>query len=202
AVGEARQRGQAERNARQAEQNALQAEQNALQALDKEREALFQAYRARVAAAVAALSAHDVADAARQLGAAPEELRGWEWQHLHSRLDDSSSVLAVPDPTAISSFRAAGPLRIAALAPGGVRVTPLESGAGKTVPLGPEHGENGRLLAVAQTRRGLRLVARLGKSAIDLLDEAGRRLCRVELPPANEIGGLVVSPDATRLACV
>src|SRR5262249_3858221 len=63
------------------------------QADDKTREALFQTYRARIAAAVAALSAHDVADAARQLKEAPEELRDWEWRHLHSRLDDSSAVL-------------------------------------------------------------------------------------------------------------
>src|SRR5262249_28987829 len=52
--------------------------------------AQFQAYRARIAAAVAALSVHDVPDAARQLREAPEELQDWEWWHLHSRLDDSS----------------------------------------------------------------------------------------------------------------
>jgi WD40 repeat protein/serine/threonine protein kinase len=187
AVGEARQRGQAEQNARQA--------------LDKEHEALFQAYRARIAAAVAALSAHDVADAARQLEAAPEELRDWEWRHLHARLDDSSAVLAVPDQAAITSFRTFGPLRLAELAPGGVRVTDLESGAGKTVPFGPEQVENGSVLAVAQTRRGLRLVVGAGNSAFDLLDEAGQRLCRVELPQGNEPGSVAVSPDATRLAC-
>src|SRR6516225_3313747 len=57
AVGEAQQRRQAEHNARVA--------------MDKEREAQFQAYRARMAAASAALSAHDVSDAAHQLDAAP-----------------------------------------------------------------------------------------------------------------------------------
>ena len=82
AIGEARQRGQAEQNARAA--------------IDEKREAQFQAYRARLAAAAAALSAHDVADAARQLDAAPEDLRDWEWRHLHSRLDDSSSVIPLP----------------------------------------------------------------------------------------------------------
>src|SRR5262249_6580314 len=59
AVGEARQRRQAEQNARVAD--------------DKTREAQFQQYRARIAAAVAALSSHDVADAARQLKEVPEE---------------------------------------------------------------------------------------------------------------------------------
>jgi WD40 repeat protein len=187
AVGEARQRGQAEHNARQA--------------LEEKREALFQSYRARISAAVAALSAHDVVDAARQLDAAPEELRGWEWQHLHSRLDDSSAVLAVPDQAAITSSRTNSPLRLAELASGGVRITDLERDAVKTMPLGPEHVENGGVLAVAQTRRGLRLVVRSAKLAFDLLDEAGRRLCRVELPPASELGAVAVSPDATQLAC-
>jgi eukaryotic-like serine/threonine-protein kinase len=186
---------------READEQRDRASANARQALDEKREALFQAYRARIAAAVGALSAHDVADAARQLDAAPEELRGWEWRHLHSRLDDSSAVLAVPGQAAITSFRTDGPLRLAELVPGGVRVTDLESGARKTVPLDPAHVENGRVLAVAQTRRGLRLVVRAGKSAFDLLDETGSPLCRVELPQANELGAVAVSPDATRLAC-
>src|SRR5262249_21695523 len=82
AVGEARQRGEAEHNAQVAD--------------DKTREALFEAYRARLAAAGAALSAHDVAAAARLLDAAPKELRGWEWRHLRSRLDESSSTIPLP----------------------------------------------------------------------------------------------------------
>src|SRR5262245_30576452 len=74
-------------------QNASAAEENARQARENERQARYQAYRARLAAAVAALSHYDVADAARQLEAAPRELRGWEWRHLHARLDDSAAVL-------------------------------------------------------------------------------------------------------------
>jgi serine/threonine protein kinase len=83
AVGEARQRGQAEHNARQAEHNA--------------REASYQTYRARLAAATAALQAHDVLDARRQLDAAPADLHSWEWRHLRSRLDDSSDAIPLPD---------------------------------------------------------------------------------------------------------
>jgi hypothetical protein len=64
-----------------------------LEANNEKREAQFQAYRARIAATIAALSMHDVVDAERQLEAAPEELRGWEWRHLYSRLDDSSTVI-------------------------------------------------------------------------------------------------------------
>ncbi len=59
---------------------AVEAGRNAQTARDKELEARYQTYRARIAAAGAALGNHDVSDAARQLDEAPEELRGWEWQ--------------------------------------------------------------------------------------------------------------------------
>jgi eukaryotic-like serine/threonine-protein kinase len=74
---------------------AVQAGHNAQEARDKEKEARYQSYRARVATAASALTAHDVVDAAHQLREAPDELRGWEWRHLHSRLDDSSAVFPV-----------------------------------------------------------------------------------------------------------
>ena len=83
AVAEARQRGQAEQNARAA--------------FDEKREAQFQAYRARLAAAAAALSGHDVADAARQLDAAPAgPCAAGNGGTCSSRLDDSSAVIPLP----------------------------------------------------------------------------------------------------------
>jgi WD40 repeat protein len=192
AVGEARQRNEAEQQARQAEHNARLA-------LDEKREAQFQAYRARMAAAVAALSAHDVADAARQLEAAPGELRDWEWRHLHSRLDDSSAV--IPMPAGEVSFLLAAPdrLRAGAMTPAGLRLTDLEGGEPKTLPIRPDRGHS---VSATQTRRGLRVAAWVGNTAFDLLDEAGQVLCRVEMPEATEPGPVVVSPDGTRLATV
>src|SRR6516162_6538022 len=74
----------------------LEANQHARRAIFEKHESQFQTYRARIAAAAAALSAHDVADAARHLDAAPEALRDWEWRHLHSRLDESFSVMPLP----------------------------------------------------------------------------------------------------------
>ena len=176
AVGEARQRSQAERNARQA---------------------LFQAYRARLAAAVAALSAHDVADAARQLDAAPEELRSWEWRHLHSRLDDSSAV--VPLPAGSVGFLLAAPdrLRVGAWTGTDLRLTDLEGGNPRAITIGPDRAYP---VTATQTRRGLRIVAWVGNTAFDLLDEAGQLLCRVEMPESEEPGPVAVSPDGTRLA--
>ena len=92
-------------NARVADENARVADENARVAEARERVAIYQSYRARIAAAVAALSHHDVVDAAVQLDAAPELLRGWEWRYLRNRLDDSTSVIPsqgrsvpVPDP--------------------------------------------------------------------------------------------------------
>src|SRR5262249_54750171 len=52
---------------------AVRAGQNARAADENARQARYQTYRARLAAAAAALSHHDVADAARQLEEAPEE---------------------------------------------------------------------------------------------------------------------------------
>src|SRR5262249_48472138 len=145
AVAEIRQRGQAEQSARAA--------------LDEKREAQFQEYRARIAAAAAALSAHDVADAARQLDFAPEELRGWEWHHLYSRVGDSWAKIRLP--AGGDGFLLAAPdrLRVGTWTGSGLRVTDLEGGAAKTLPLGRERG---RWVTVAQTRRGLRVAAWVG----------------------------------------
>ena len=82
---------------------------------ERERVATYQTYRARIAAAVAALSHHDVADAARQLDAAPEALRDWEWRHLRTRLDDSTAVIPARAGEALFLVRDPKGIRIAAL---------------------------------------------------------------------------------------
>src|SRR5262249_10842153 len=66
------------------------------------------------------------------------------------------------------------------------------------LPIGPERG---RIVAVVQTGRGLRVAAAVGDSTVDLLDETGHVLCHVEMPQARD-WILAVSPDGTRLACV
>jgi WD40 repeat protein len=207
AVAEAQQRGQAE-------QNALEAEQNAQAANYEKQEALFQAYRASVSAASAALENHDVADAARHLESAPKALRGWEWQHLHSRLDDSTSVVRLPGGR---GFLIAGPdqLRLGVLTSAGLRFTDLKEkveGEGSRV-----KGEDDSILyplpstlstrdplalgpvTATQTRRGLRVAAWVEDSAFDLLDEAGQIVCRVATRGGPS--AVAVSPAGTRLAC-
>jgi WD40 repeat protein len=170
----------------------------AQQAIDKEREAQYQAYRARMAAASAALSAHDVADAAHQLDEAPEGLRGWEWRHFHSRLDDSSAVIPLSAGGAGFLLGAPDRLRVGAMTPAGLRLTDLEGGKPKTLPIGPERGPH---VFATQTRRGLRVAAWVGNTTFDLLDEAGQVLCRVEIPESIHPNPVVVSGDGTRLAC-
>jgi WD40 repeat protein/predicted Ser/Thr protein kinase len=176
AVREARQRGQAEHNAR---------------------EASFEAYRARLAAAAAALSAHDVADARRQLEAAPADLRGWEWRHLQSRLDDSSAVIPVPDGRFACLISTPDRLRLGTFTPDGLRLTDLAGGGHETLPIGTGRG---RSFTVTQTRRGLRVAAWVSNTAFDLLDEGGQVLCRVEIPEGKEPCSVAVSPDGSRLA--
>jgi WD40 repeat protein/predicted Ser/Thr protein kinase len=183
AVAEARQRSEAQHNARVAH--------------DEKREALFQAYRGRLAAAAAALTAHDVADAARHLDAAPADLRAWEWRHLHSRIDDSSLMIPLPGEGIGFLLPDQDRLRVAAWTGAGLRLMDLEGGALGTVPIGPERG---RIDNVVQTCRGLRVTAWVGNTTLVLLDEAGRVLCRGEMPALRDRFPVVVSPDGTRLA--
>jgi WD40 repeat protein/predicted Ser/Thr protein kinase len=161
------------------------------------RQAEFQAYRARIAAAVGALAMNDVADARRQLKEAPQELRDWEWRHLHSRLDDSSAVIPLPGVGDGWLLATPDQLRIGTVTPAGLRLTDLKGGADRTLPLGAGHGP---FAWPTQTRHGLRVAAWVGNKAFDLLDEAGQALCRVDLPEATAPGTVFVSPDGTRLA--
>jgi WD40 repeat protein/serine/threonine protein kinase len=164
---------------------------------DAERDAaLFQAYRARLAAAVAALSAHDVADAERQLDAAPAELQDWEWRHLRSRLDDSSAAIRLPGGGVGTLFGAPDRLRVGALTPDGLHVMDLEGGEHRTL----LSGRNVRFsVSVAQTCRGLRIGVWASKTTVELLDESGQVVARVKMPDVNGPLPLLINPDGTRL---
>jgi len=116
---------------------AWRAEHNARQAIAEKREAMFQAYRARLSAAAAAISAHDVEDAAHQLNAAPEDLRDWEWRHLHSRLDDSTSVIPLLTGGIGLLVPGRDRLRVGIVIEDGLRLTDLDGGVGSILPLRP-----------------------------------------------------------------
>ncbi len=120
----------AERDARRAERQARQSENVARR---ERRRARFRAYTSRLSAAQGAWADDDPATARRMLELADKDLRGWEWRHLMSRMDQSLGVVAeVPvrfrdlaiDPTA---------RRCAVLAwdegrPGEITVVDLRSG--------------------------------------------------------------------------
>ena len=191
AFGEARQREIAEDAADRADANARQAD-------DEKKAALYQAYRASLAAAGASLQHYDVADADRLLSLTSEALRGWEWQHLHSRLDDSSA--AAPLPADGFLIQGQGPFRIGTLTSAGLRVLDLEGNQQTIVPIGADHR---RSVDIAQTRRGLRVAAWVDENTFDLLNDAGQVLCRVTLPENKGYSpvGCTMSPDGARMAC-
>src|SRR5262249_26500688 len=188
----------ADHNARVAAENERQATENARQATENERKERYQAYRARLAAATAALAHHDVVDAARQLDEAPKDLRGWEWQHLFSRLDDSAAAIPLPEGE-VSSYLlpAEDRLRVATVTKDGVRLTDLEGGEAATLPI--RVGE-GKLKTVGLTRQGLRVGAWTGDRTFALLDESGKVLCQGQVEKGLDFLELLVSPDGKRLA--
>jgi WD40 repeat protein/predicted Ser/Thr protein kinase len=195
---------------------ALRAADYARVAQQREREATYQSYRARIAAAVAALSQHDIADAARQLDAAPEPLRDWEWRHLRNRLDDSTSVLpALPGEHKFLIRHPKG-IRIAALTRAGLRVTDLDGNQLLTRSIWPDYPLLFR--PPMPTPHGLRLVGGDGESIADnpvrarasqsttnvlfLLDEEGHVLSRLKGPQGTQAHLTAVSPDGARVAVI
>ncbi|GMU81628.1 MAG: hypothetical protein AMXMBFR47_14990 [Planctomycetota bacterium] len=75
------------------------------------REARRLAYRVSVNAAADAISDHSLSVARKLLDEAPAELRGWEWLHLSTRLDDSyRRVQGIPPPGGWLQVRADGNL--------------------------------------------------------------------------------------------
>jgi WD40 repeat protein/predicted Ser/Thr protein kinase len=158
-----------------------------------------QEYQARLAAAIAALSGNDVADAARHLERAPEELRGWEWRHLHSRLDDSSSVLRLHP--GVPALLLPGPkgLRVGIFSDTSLRFT--DEGGNET----PEHPFPPfvQRLSISPAGDGWLLAARgnEGPPSLTLRDETGRVLHEIQ-PPGGRILHLALSRDRARLAVV
>jgi WD40 repeat protein/predicted Ser/Thr protein kinase len=175
AVGEARQRRQAD---------------------EDKREAQFQAYRARLAAAVAALSNHDVADAARQLDDAPRALRGWEWRHLSSRLDDSTDVLRFRPADPIFLLRGPEGLRVGSFAGTGLR---FRDEGGRELPERPFPRSAKYVFSRAGPATGWLFADWENPGLVRLRDETGRVVCTIK-PREGEVARLAVSPDRTRLA--
>jgi WD40 repeat protein/serine/threonine protein kinase len=182
AVREARQRGEAERNARRANAEA--------------KAALYQTYRARVAAAGAALQNHDVATAARHLEEAPKALRDWEWRHLHSRLDESSAVYQPPVGGSLLLASCSEGLRLASVTPTNVRLLDEAGRECHALFRNPEHW----LVSVGESRRGPWSLVADQKRTVYLLDQAGKVRLKVDNTGKGVPRVVAVSQDLTRLA--
>ncbi len=201
-------------NARVADENARVADENARVAEARERVAIYQSYRARIAAAVAALSHHDVVDAAVQLDAAPELLRGWEWRYLRNRLDDSTSV--IPSQGGASQFliHDRNGSRIATCSSSSLRLHDMGGNELETRSFLPE--TNLVFCPPLPTRHGLRLMGSAGGNVartpalaqsrdantniVNLVDDQGRVQTQLTGPPGAELHLAAVSPDGSRLA--
>jgi WD40 repeat protein len=165
---------------------------NALQADAEKQAALYQAYRARIAAASAALSGHDVADAARQLEAASQELRGWEWRHLHSRLDESSAVFRPPDGGSLALLHGGEGIGILSSTRAGLRVLDEDGRERLAVPFAAWQA--------GRTRHGIWFAIVEGEGSVRLLDEAGKSRGGVDGRGRGDPCLVAVSPDQTRAA--
>jgi WD40 repeat protein len=194
---------------------AVRAEQNARVANERERVATYQSYRARIAAGVAALSNHDVVDAARQLDATPEQLRDWEWLHLHNRLDDSTSVLPATDGELQSLIRDPKGIRIAGLTPARLRLMDLEGHElwtryfrrEITFIAHPLPTRRGFLLVVKDLESGAPTPTFTGRGEqttriVKLLDEEGQVRTQLNGAPGSEAHTVSVSSDGARVAVV
>lgn len=181
AIGEARQRGEAEQNARAA--------------LVEKREALFQAYCARMAAAAAAFSVHDVVEAARELDAAPVDLRDWEWRQLYSRIDDSTSVTPLAKDAGGVLVRGPDRLRFGVVDDSGLRLTDLNGNKDLSIRF---LAQNKSLVTAAETRPGLLAAFWSGQGTFDVYDQGDRRVARIDDPEPISVR-CALSPDGSRL---
>ncbi len=152
---------------------------SARQAQESARLAREQTYQARLAAAVAAISEHDVAGAARHLERAPEELRGWEWRHLHSRLDDRFSSIAAAPGEILSLLPRPDGIRIARLSHSGLVVTDLDGQPVRTISLKPVLASDG---VARQTSAGLRIFDWGVGRMLRVRDENGNEVFRIDIP--------------------
>jgi WD40 repeat protein len=180
---------------REAEQRS-EAERNAREANDEKLAALYQTYRARLAAAVAALQGHDVADAARQLDLAPPQLRDWEWRHLHSRLDDSSEVIHGPAEGHFVPARSREGLRLASVTANRLRVTDVEGREELELPRDPQNW----IRQVEQKPQHLWILEWGVDHTMRLLDETGTARMSVAGHGRSGPDAMAFDPDRMQMA--
>jgi WD40 repeat protein len=139
-----------------------------------------QTYRANIAAAVTANEANDAVLARANLEAAPENVRGWEWRHVYSRLDNSSLAIdagtgrftelrfEADDTRLVVLDRTSMPWFVLSIAlPGGAVL-------GQRFPVGVSRPYRVPVEATWQATRSLHFVR--GESLVELTDPEGGRM--------------------------
>ena len=76
----------------------------------------------------------------RQLDAAPEDLRDWEWRHLRSQLDDSTAVFPLPAGGVGFLFGAPDRLRVWAMTAPACEAQTWREASTKSCQSGPNAG--------------------------------------------------------------
>jgi WD40 repeat protein len=181
--------------ARESEQRS-KAEKNAKRADDEKQVARYEAYRARMAAANAALQNDDVADAARHLAEAPAELRGWEWRHLSSRLDDSYA--SFPSPAyATYLWPQKNGLRREVQVNKTLQRFDETGRIERSIPV-PDLG--GKVLQTVGTPDGLFFLDMVADGVLRVRQESGKEKMRLKGPTDASPGSAAASPDQKWLA--
>ena len=156
AIGERQARNRADASAERADRNSVSA--------------LHEAYRARISAAVRALAAYDYVEAKQDLEAVPNDLRDWEWRHLHSRLLDALPTITLlpQEYRTIEALLPASRCLVASHLTNG-RLGLFDTRTGTLIRELPA----GRLVGVAKTITGVILMIAPPDAPLVLVDEAG-----------------------------
>ncbi len=173
----------------------------------KREEADRKQYAANLLAASASLYGHETREARRLLESTPADLRGWEWEHLEHRCDDSLAILRQGQAGAVLdlAFSADGS-RLVTAGRGALDV--WESAAGRvagTLRL-PAELAGAEVVSVALSRDGGRIAGGLDGGRLLVWDALSGELgAAVRAHPPHPITGqaavlgLAFSPDGGRL---
>jgi WD40 repeat protein len=153
-----------------------------------------QVYHARLAAAGAALRDDDVFTAARHLEAAPNH-EGWEWRHLHCRLDDSAATFSAPDPGPMLLVQGGRVLRFATLGAQKLHLVNTNDSTERTL----SSNNLSAVFRVEHTDHGIRILARDKSGCLAELDQTGKVRLRLDPPPGHTPRSVAVNRARTRL---
>ncbi len=177
---------------------AVDARQRAERAGAAER---WERYRSNIAAAAAALQLDHSDTARRALEAAPQEHRGWEWRHLHIRLDDSRAVMPGGKPA--SEFWWPRPIispsgdQLASVGsdPRAINIWDVATGTA----IAALRGHEGPVFALAYSPDGKRLASGSADKTVRLWDPAPGKTAKVWRGHEQAVEWLAYSPDGQRI---